>query len=292
MSIDGDFEVDDFGDIIDQNLFKLAKKNNKKENFDWENDDIEENIKDRLAKGTAMIRAYLDLSSLWSMVVSLIYLTCFIAIFFLLDLFYIEDSNGTRSPKRKRFVNRLKNIVSKSYSDAALIVRNSSDTKRLAKLIFEYLRPSDEAKFLTLNDFIPFFSNQDQAQRAFNIFDVDRNGDISKFEIINIIISIYKEKDDIEKSMRDSGLALKKLNLIMKFLSIIIIGLIGMAMLTEGYSIVMISLGTVWASTLFAISGIITMLKILFSYSFLIHLMLEIESKLVEMLYMLQNLVL
>jgi small-conductance mechanosensitive channel len=105
---------------------------------------------------------------------------------------------------------------------------------------------------------VPFFTFVEQAQGAFSIFVVVKNGDISKFEIKNIIISIYKEKDDIEKSMRDSGLALKKLDLIMKFLSILIIGLIGMAMLTEGYSTVMISLGTVWASTLFAVSGIIT----------------------------------
>jgi len=429
MSIDGDFEADDFADIIDQNLFELAKKNNDEENFDWENDDIIENKNDRLANGTAftrMIRAYLDLSPFWAMIVSLIYLTCFLAIFFLLDyLFYIdstienwrywdsslgngngikgyplylwaiffeiafgsffilryffilfpnlllklsdmifggisetfrhytidyikylhnyitftffmlitaisfqnifvrkkdnftkklstvlywgffasliwliekflfqtfamkfhkkafddrinkvkysisilekfykayynEDTNGTRSPKRRRFVSKLKNIVSKNHADATLIVRNSSDAKKLARLIFEFLRPSDETQFLTLNDFMPFFTTEEQAQRAFNIFDVDKNGDISKFEIKNIIISIYKEKDDIERSMRDSGLALKKLDIIMKFLSILIIGLIGMAMLTEGYSTVMISLGTVWASTLFAVSGIIT----------------------------------
>jgi len=53
MSIDGDFEADDFADIIDQNLFELAKKNNDEENFDWENDDIIENKNDRLANGTA-----------------------------------------------------------------------------------------------------------------------------------------------------------------------------------------------------------------------------------------------
>jgi len=429
MSIDGDFEADDFADIIDQNLFELAKKNNDEENFDWENDDLIEKKNDRLANGTAftkMIRAYLDLPPFWAMVVSLVYLTSFLSIFFLLDyLFYVkntienwrywdstlgngkgikgyplylwalyfeiifgsffilryffilfpnlllrisdilfggisekyrhytidyikylhnyitftvfmfvsaisfqnifvrnkdnftkklstvlywgffasliwlvekfafqtfamkfhkkafddrinkvkysisvlekfykaynnEDSNGTKSPKRRRFVKRLKNIVNKNHNDATLIVRNSSDAKKLARLIFEFLRPSDETQFLTLNDFLPFFNNEEQAQRAFGIFDVDKNGDISKFEIKNIIISIYKEKDDIEKSMRDSGLALKKLDIIMKFLSILLIGLIGMAMLTQGYSTVMISLGTVWASTLFAVSGIIT----------------------------------
>eukprot|EP00833_Pecoramyces_ruminatium_P016627 jgi/Orpsp1_1/1190659/evm.model.d7180000080360.1 len=119
-----------------------------------------------------------------------------------------EDSNGVKSPKRRRFVSRLKNIVNKNHNDATLIVRNSSDAKKLARLIFEFLRPSDETQFLTLNDFLPFFNNEEQAQKAFAIFDVDKNGDISKFEIKNIIISIYKEKDDIEKSMRDSGLAL------------------------------------------------------------------------------------
>jgi len=121
--------------------------------------------------------------------------------------YYNEDTNDTRSPKRRRFVSRLRNIVNRN-NDATLIVRNTSDAKKLAKLIFEFLRPSDETQFLVLNDFLPFFDNDSQAQRAFNIFDVDRNGDISKFEIKNIIISIYREKEDIEKSMRDSGLAL------------------------------------------------------------------------------------
>ncbi|OUM69059.1 hypothetical protein PIROE2DRAFT_26418, partial [Piromyces sp. E2] len=72
------------------------------------------------------------------------------------------------------------------------------------------------------------------------------------------IISIYREKEDIEKSMRDSGLALSKLDGILKFIACIIIFLIGLAMLNNGYSTIMISLGTIWASTMFAFSGIIT----------------------------------
>jgi len=432
MSVDGDadFDGDDFGDIIDQNLFELAKKKNDEENFDWDNDDILEAQKEKKSRGTAftrMIQAYQDLPPFWAMIVSLIYLTCFLLIFFLMDIlffvednkranwrywksrlfenkgypvfiwtiyfeiifgsffilryffivfpnlllkisdflfggisetfrhytidyikylhnyitftvfmfvaafsygnvfvekkdkskhkyagtvgrilywgfvasliwlvekiffqtfamkfhkkafddrinklkysisvlekfykaYYNEDTNGTRSPKRRKFVNRLRNIVSRN-NVATLIVRNTSDAKKLAKLIFEFLRPSDDTQFLVLNDFLPFFDNEGQAQRAFNIFDVDRNGDISKFEIKNIIISIYREKEDIEKSMRDSGLALRKLDGILKFIAFIVICLVGMAMLTNGYSTVMISLGTIWASTMFAFSGIIT----------------------------------
>ncbi|ORX54864.1 hypothetical protein BCR36DRAFT_348023 [Piromyces finnis] len=428
MSVDGDADGgDDFGDIIDQNLFKLAEKKNDEENFDWDNDDILEAKNEKRTRGTAftrMIQAYRDLPPFWAMIVSIIYVTCFLLIFFLLDyFFFIEDnklanwrywksslfdskgyplfvwtiyleivfgsffilryffivfpnillklsdillggisekyrhytidyikylhnyitftvlmfvstiayqdifvekskhkfaktfgkillwgfiasfiwliekvffqtfamkfhkkafedrinklkysisildkfykaynnegSNETRSPKRKKFVNRLRNIVNRN-NDATLIVRNPSDAKKLARLIFEFLRTSDDTQFLVLNDFIPFFDDESQAQRAFNIFDVDRNGDISKFEIKNIIISIYKEKEAIEKSMRDSGLALRKFDGILKFIAFIIICLIGMAILTTGYSTVMISLGTIWASTMFAFSGIIT----------------------------------
>jgi len=40
-----------------------------------------------------MIRAYKDLPPFWSMIVSLIYLTCFLLIFFLMDLlFFVEDN--------------------------------------------------------------------------------------------------------------------------------------------------------------------------------------------------------
>jgi len=118
-----------------------------------------------------------------------------------------EDTSGMKSPIKRRFVSRLRNIVRRN-NDGTLIIRNSSDAKRLARMIFEFLRPSDETQFLVLDDFKPFFGNVEQAQHAFNIFDVDKNGDISRFEIKNIIISIYKEKEDIERSMRDSGLAL------------------------------------------------------------------------------------
>jgi len=432
MSVDGDFEVDDFADIIDHNIFELAKKKNEEDDddFDWENDDIIEVKNERLAGTTftRMIQLYKELPPFWSMVVSLIYLTCFLAIFFLMDYlffvdksqlatkanwrycessakilgypiliwciwfeivfgsyfilrfffkvfpnlllrlsdflfggisetfrhytidyikylrkyltftfsmliaavsfhnifvvkngegrmrkniktflywfffasviwliekfffqtfamkfhkkafndrinkvkystgilekfykaYYQEDGNGAKSPKRKKFVNKLRHIVRRGHDDATLIVRNTTDAKRLAKLIFEYLRPSDNTRFLTLEEFKPYFSNIEQAQRAFNIFDVDRNGDISKFEIKNIIISIYKEKEDIEKSMRNSGLALKKLDGILKFIAIVVILLIGFTMFSEGKSTVLISLGTVWASTMFAVSGIIT----------------------------------
>jgi len=170
-----------------------------------------------------------------------------------------EDTSGMKSPIKRRFVSRLRNIVRRN-NDGTLIIRNSSDAKRLARMIFEFLRPSDETQFLVLDDFKPFFGNVEQAQHAFNIFDVDRNGDISRFEIKNIIISIYKEKEDIERSMRDSGLALKKLDGILKFLAIVIIGFFGMIMFIgqDQYTTIMISVGTVWASTMFAISGIIT----------------------------------
>jgi len=170
-----------------------------------------------------------------------------------------EDTSGMKSPIKRRFVSRLRNIVRRN-NDGTLLIRNSSDAKRLARMIFEFLRPSDETQFLVLDDFKPFFGNVEQAQHAFNIFDVDKNGDISRFEIKNIIISIYKEKEDIEKSMRDSGLALKKLDGILKFLAIIIIGFVGLIMFVgqDEYTTIMISVGTVWASTMFAISGIIT----------------------------------
>jgi small-conductance mechanosensitive channel len=58
--------------------------------------------------------------------------------------------------------------------------------------------------------------------------------------------------------MINSGLSLKKLDGILKFLAIIIIILIGMTMFNSGKNTVLISLGTVWASTMFAVSGIIT----------------------------------
>jgi len=57
MSIDGDadFDGDGFGDIIDQNLFELAKKKNDEENFDWDNDDILEAQNEKMRGGTAYV---------------------------------------------------------------------------------------------------------------------------------------------------------------------------------------------------------------------------------------------
>ena len=68
---------------------------------------------------------------------------------------------------------------------------------------------------LVLQDFEPFFPDNEKAVAAFAIFDIDGNGDITRLEFRNTIIAIYRSSDSLEASMSQSRQAIDKLNSIM-----------------------------------------------------------------------------
>lgn len=82
--------------------------------------------------------------------------------------------------------------------------------RKLAKKIFFALQK--DQKHLYLEDFIPWFRDREEAEKAFNYFDRDQNGDISWEEMRDAIVRAYKERKDINKALRDTSQAVGKLH--------------------------------------------------------------------------------
>ncbi|KAG0323700.1 hypothetical protein BGZ99_002577 [Dissophora globulifera] len=96
-------------------------------------------------------------------------------------------------------------------------IGSTANAKRLAKMLFYNLQTSGDE--LVVQDFYPYFETEEEAQRAFTIFDKDGNGDISKREMKEKIFYVYKERKDLHTSLRDLSQAVGKLDII--FLTIV-----------------------------------------------------------------------
>ncbi|KAG0243679.1 hypothetical protein BGW41_001552 [Actinomortierella wolfii] len=91
-------------------------------------------------------------------------------------------------------------------------INSTANAKRLAKSLFYNLQKHSDS--LVVEDFIPHFEDEEEARRAFALFDKDGNGDISKREMKEKIFYIYKERKDLHTAMRDLSQAVGKLNII------------------------------------------------------------------------------
>ncbi|KAF9434471.1 hypothetical protein BGZ76_007960 [Entomortierella beljakovae] len=154
---------------------------------------------------------------------------------------------------------RLHGIALASKSAPAKDIGSTANAKRLAKTLFYNLQSTGEE--LVVQDFYPYFSDEDEAKEAFGIFDKDGNGDISKTEMKEKIFYVYKERKDLHTSLRDLSQAVGKLDMI--FLTIVFIVWLLIVLSIFGKDVVknMLSIG----SFLLALSFVFgNSLKILF----------------------------
>ena len=130
-----------------------------------------------------------------------------------------ENNNIFKGLNRRLHGIALANKSSPSSKD----VGSTANAKRLAKTLFYNLIQQQQGYHgrdeLVVQDFYPYFSTEDDAQAAFNIFDKDGNGDISKSEMKEKIFYVYKERKDLHTSLRDLSQAVGKLDVI--FLTIV-----------------------------------------------------------------------
>ncbi|KAG0267041.1 hypothetical protein DFQ27_009187 [Actinomortierella ambigua] len=98
-------------------------------------------------------------------------------------------------------------------------INSTANAKQLAKTLFYNLQRHTES--LVVEDFMLHFDDEEEARRAFALFDKDGNGDISKREMKEKIFYIYKERKDLHTSMRDMSQAVGKLNII--FMVIVVV---------------------------------------------------------------------
>ncbi|GJJ76267.1 hypothetical protein EMPS_08626 [Entomortierella parvispora] len=130
-----------------------------------------------------------------------------------------ENNNIFKGLNRRLHGIALANKSSPSSKD----VGSTANAKRLAKTLFYNLIQQQQGYHsrdeLIVQDFYPYFSTEEDAQAAFNIFDKDGNGDISKSEMKEKIFYVYKERKDLHTSLRDLSQAVGKLDVI--FLTIV-----------------------------------------------------------------------
>lgn len=100
-------------------------------------------------------------------------------------------------------------------------VNSAAYARKVARKLFTGLSHL-ERNHLIVTDFVPYFPDRSEAERAFAIFDKDGNGDISKREMKDAVLSIYRERKALANSLRDLSQAVGKLDKIFSFASLIV----------------------------------------------------------------------
>ena len=93
--------------------------------------------------------------------------------------------------------------------------------KKTARRLFENIGAQRDV--LLPDDFLPYFATKPDAEVAFALFDKDENGDISKKEMRSAVQRIYRERKALKASLDDMGSAVKKLDVVMLGVCLIII---------------------------------------------------------------------
>jgi len=172
-----------------------------------------------------------------------------------------------------KVANIAKNVVMKGTNKTrSVLLRSSWDAKMLARNLYYQLGGTDRiGDELTVENFKEFFATEKEAQDAFDLFDKDGNGDLSKSEIKSFVLGVYNDQKTLRKSMKDSNVALRKLDMLFKFISIIIIIITTLTIFGCNLSSVYVALSSIWVGTMFAISGTITNLVKSLIFLFITH---------------------
>jgi len=151
-----------------------------------------------------------------------------------------------------------KNVIStiSNVPVAGPLMRNERDARLIAKYIFENL--CSPGKFeLTLQDFLPYFDDDDDAKHAFSLFDKDGNGDISRIEMRSVVLEYYRERKALEKSLRDSSQAISKLDGFLKIFVFIVLLFIILGIYNVNVASFVTALASLWLGLSFALGGTI-----------------------------------
>jgi hypothetical protein len=112
----------------------------------------------------------------------------------------------------------------KAISMASILpgTQNSrQEAKWLARQLFNNIVASDN-NVLVKGDFADYFPTREEADKAFDLFDRDKNGNISKRELRNGTIEIFKERKHLAASLRDLSQASGKLdNILMSAFAVV-----------------------------------------------------------------------
>ncbi|KAI8381304.1 uncharacterized protein BYT42DRAFT_613094 [Radiomyces spectabilis] len=112
---------------------------------------------------------------------------------------------------------------------AKVDVNSTMFAKKVAKKLFYSLAyphgvpygGEDPKRCLDVHDFRPYFSSDEEAEKAFAVFDNDGNGNLTRREFRDTVLHIYKERKALAQSLRDTGQALGKIDAMLLLISII-----------------------------------------------------------------------
>ncbi|KAF9902586.1 hypothetical protein EC991_004759 [Linnemannia zychae] len=138
------------------------------------------------------------------------------------------QTNNTHHNNRKaqrdvfKGLNRKLHVLARADTTPSKDINSTENAKRLARTLFHNLQQFPDADQLVVEDFFPYFTTEDDARKAFALFDKDGNGDISKREMKEKIFYIYKERKDLHTALRDLSQAVGKLDIIFLTIAFII----------------------------------------------------------------------
>ncbi|TFY79553.1 hypothetical protein EWM64_g4459 [Hericium alpestre] len=104
-------------------------------------------------------------------------------------------------------------------------LESANKTRLLAGRLFDSFH-KPYADYLTVDDIAPFYTNIEDADAAFTIFDKDGNGDISREEMEMACLEFHREQLSIENSMRDLDSAVGRLDNILMSVYVVVAVLI------------------------------------------------------------------
>ena len=104
---------------------------------------------------------------------------------------------------------------------------------------------------MTYENFVPFFDDQDEAQDAFKLFDVNGDGSLDMDELVWTIKAAFKEKRSLVAALSDLSSVIDSFNNILYFISGFATFVIALPILKIEWSSV-VSLSTLFLGLSFA----------------------------------------
>ncbi|KAJ4406047.1 hypothetical protein N0V85_004578 [Neurospora sp. IMI 360204] len=124
------------------------------------------------------------------------------------------------------------------------LLRSTNSSYTLARVFYRtFVQPGRDT--IALEDILPAFPNQEEAEACFAVFDKDFNGDISMEELEMVCSEIHLEKKAIAASLKDLDSVIKKLDKVFMFIIIVIVIIVFISVISNSAAAALTSTGTV-----------------------------------------------
>ncbi|XP_024518794.1 mechanosensitive ion channel protein 4 isoform X1 [Selaginella moellendorffii] len=116
------------------------------------------------------------------------------------------------------------------------------------KIFFNMARPGQ--KYLTLRDFL-YFLPEEQAARAFSLFEITDQGHISKKALVKWVVSVYKERRALALTLSDNKTVVAKLHRVFDFVLVVVLFIIWLLILGVDTSKLLVFFSSIFIPSVF-----------------------------------------